>query len=102
MQFDRPRASGKPASRAAGQLVVPEKFREELARIRAQGYAIIDEELELGIRSIAVPIGTSFGRVVAAMNASTSIARHSVEDLQTIFLPELLRTAEELSRSMDW
>ncbi len=83
-------------------IVDPAQFREEMVRIRAQGYAIIDEELELGIRSIAVPIGTSFGRVVAAMNASTSIARHSVEDLQKVFLPELLKTAEELSRSMDW
>lgn len=78
------------------------EFKAEMNRIRKQGFALVDEELEIGIRSIAVPIGTSFGRIVAAMNASTSTARHSAEDLRDIFLPELLRTAEELSRSMDW
>ncbi|MGA0539552.1 IclR family transcriptional regulator domain-containing protein [Neotabrizicola sp. VNH66] len=77
-------------------------FLAEIARIRAQGYAIIDEELEIGIRSIAVPIVSPAGRVVAALNASTSTARHSVDDLREVFLPQLRKTASALADNMDW
>lgn len=77
-------------------------FQAEVERVRAQGFAIIDEELEVGIRSIAVPIVTRAGRTVAALNASTSTARHSVADLQEIFLPELRKTAVALAENMDW
>lgn len=77
-------------------------FLEEIERIRQQGYAIIDEELEIGIRSISVPIVSQAGRTVAAINASTSTARHSVDDLRESFLPELRKTAAALSDLMDW
>lgn len=77
-------------------------FQAEIERIRAQGYAIIDEELEVGIRSIAVPIITASGRAVAAVNVSTSTARHTVDDLRNVFLPELLKTADVLAQTMDW
>ncbi|TKW65470.1 MAG: IclR family transcriptional regulator [Paracoccus denitrificans] len=77
-------------------------FQAEVERIRALGYAIIDEELEIGIRSIAVPIVSRAGRVVAALNASTSTARHRTQDLREVFLPELRRTAAALAENMDW
>jgi IclR family transcriptional regulator, pca regulon regulatory protein len=77
-------------------------FLMEIDRIRRQGYAIIDEELEIGIRSIAVPIASETGRVVAALNSSTSTARHEVSELVENFLPRLKATARRLSRTMNW
>lgn len=77
-------------------------FLDEIALVRSQGYAIIDEELELGIRSIAVPIISSNGRIAAGLNSSTMSNRRSVQDLRRDFLPELLAAAARLSRTMGW
>jgi IclR family pca regulon transcriptional regulator len=62
-----------------------------------EGYAIVDQELELGLRSIAVPVRDLAGRVVAAMNISTQASRVPVADLTRRFLPELNAAAAELS-----
>lgn len=78
------------------------QFWREIETIRAQGYAIIDEELEIGLRSISVPIQSANGRTMAALNTSTIPARHSVENLRNDFLPELLDAAKNLSRTMGW
>jgi len=83
-------------------IVDPKAFWDEIGRVRAQGYAVIDEELEIGIRSIAVPITSPSGRTMAALNASTISARHATEDLERDFLPELLKAAEALSGTMGW
>lgn len=79
-----------------------ERFWEEIRAIRAQGFAIIDEELEIGIRSIAVPIRSPNGRTMAALNASTISARHTVDDLRNDFLPALHEAAQQLSGTMGW
>ncbi|MDX8441287.1 IclR family transcriptional regulator domain-containing protein [Mesorhizobium australafricanum] len=62
-------------------------------KARADGFAIVDEELELGLRSIAVPIIDRAGRTVAAINVSTQSARFSVEAMERDILP-VLRTAK--------
>ena len=54
-------------------------LRTELTRVRTQGYAIVDQELEEGLRSVAAPIRDRSGRVVAAVNVSTHAARSSLE-----------------------
>ncbi|MCP1198342.1 IclR family transcriptional regulator C-terminal domain-containing protein [Notoacmeibacter sp. MSK16QG-6] len=86
----------------AKTLTDPKSFLEEIAQVRQNGYAIIDEELEMGIRSIAVPVFSRNSRVVAALNASTVSARHSVDDLREQFLPELKIASERLSQTMAW
>jgi IclR family pca regulon transcriptional regulator len=70
----------------------PDKLKQALRVVRQQGYAIIDQELELGLRAVAVPIRDKSGRAVAALGASTQVARRSLEDLQAQILPQLLRT----------
>jgi IclR family pca regulon transcriptional regulator len=65
----------------------------ELERVRAQGWSLVDGELEPGLRSIAAPLHARDGRVVAAVNVSTSATRDSVEHLLEAYLPPLLRTA---------
>ncbi len=78
----------------------PGLLEEALEEVRAQGWALVDEELEIGLRSIAAPIRGADGRVVAAMNLSAAAPRVSVAELRTRFLPELLQTAELISTSL--
>jgi IclR family transcriptional regulator, pca regulon regulatory protein len=68
----------------------------KLAAIRAEGHAIVDEELELGLRSIAVPVWNSKGTVVAALNIGAQAARISLAEMREAFLPRLLRVQQDL------
>lgn len=78
-------------------VVAPEQLRELLAGVRRDGYAINDEELELGLRSIAVPVRGASGRVLAALNVGAQAARVSAAQMREEFLPVLQRGAQELS-----
>jgi IclR family transcriptional regulator, pca regulon regulatory protein len=75
----------------------PEKLRQVLRLVSRNGYAIVDQELELGLRSMAVPIQNPNGRIVAALNVGTHAQRVSTQELQTNFLPRLRSAAQELS-----
>lgn len=61
----------------------------EIDRARQQGYAICDEELEIGLRSVAVPIRTGRGELIAALSLSVSTSRMSRDDVVDKLLPEL-------------
>lgn len=74
-----------------------EKLRMLLRNIRRNGYAVCDQEYEVGLRSLAVPVYSTSGRVVATINLSGSAPRMSVLDMQTRFLPHLRNAAAELS-----
>jgi IclR family pca regulon transcriptional regulator len=78
-------------------VVSQKRLREILAGVRRDGYALIDEELELGLRSIAVPVRGASGQIVAALNVGAQAARVSVERMRQDFLPVLQRGAQELS-----
>ena len=71
-----------------------------LSEVRARGWALTDEELAPGIRSIAAPVRDSATHVVAALNVSVHAAETSIETLTTQYLPLLVRTAEAISA--DW
>jgi IclR family pca regulon transcriptional regulator len=75
----------------------PGALREEIERVREQGWAYVDQELEIGLRSIAAPITGHDGRVLAALNTSAAVPRASVDDFRERFLPALLDTAEAIS-----
>jgi IclR family pca regulon transcriptional regulator len=64
-----------------------------LARVRKQGYALTDQELEQGLRSIAVPIRDGTGGVAAALNVSVHASRATAAVLKRDVLPLLLETA---------
>ncbi len=74
-----------------------EKLRQVLRLVQRNGYCIVDQELESGLRSMAVPIRDSAGRVVAALNVGAHAQRVSIQDLQVRFLPHLNAAAQELS-----
>lgn len=73
------------------------ELEAELARVAEQGYALIDQELEIGLRSIAVPIIGGDGRAAAAINVGVQAARVSREDLLLRILPVLREAAAELA-----
>lgn len=68
-----------------------ERLRVEIARVRAQGHALVDQELELGLRTLSVPLRNFRGEVVAAMNLSVHAARMRPDELLDRGLPVLLQ-----------
>lgn len=78
----------------------PEALWECLMQVRQQGWCIVDQELEQGLRSLAVPVRDSSGRVLAAMNVSTHAGRATIADLEKRFLPLMLGACRELSQQL--
>lgn len=76
------------------------KLKEILAKVREDGYAVNDQELEVGLRSAAAPVRGGGGEIIAAINISMAAARVSHEVLQEKFIPCLLDTAKEISRAL--
>lgn len=73
----------------------------ELDRVREQGWALVDGELEIGLRSIAVPVRGRDGRTAAAVNVSTSASAGPVSTLVDHHLPLLLSTARDIEADLD-
>lgn len=67
---------------------------------RRQGWCIVDQELEVGLRSISAPIKNRSGEVVAALNVCCPSVRFSVKEMQAQILPELLDAASRISLMM--
>jgi IclR family pca regulon transcriptional regulator len=75
-------------------------LRRQLAEIRQVGYAVQDEELSVGLRSVSAPVLGEGGRVVAAINIAVSASRYSPEDLRGDLLTALLATASTVSERL--
>ncbi len=73
------------------------RLREIIAETRQRGYAIVEEELEIGLRSIAVPVRGASGATMAALNIGAQATRVSRSQLEQTVLPALLNSAAELS-----
>jgi IclR family pca regulon transcriptional regulator len=78
-------------------IVSKERLALEIARARAQGYALVDQELELGLRTMAVPLKNFRGEVVAAMNISVHAARMPLDQMVERCLPALIKIQVELN-----
>jgi IclR family pca regulon transcriptional regulator len=76
------------------------ELKSRLAEVREQGWALNDQELETGVRSLAAPIRNGAGKVVAGVNVTAHASRNSVEGLVSEFLPELLTTADDIGRAL--
>ncbi len=70
--------------------------RAALGRVRQHGFALVDEELELGLRSIAVPIVNGHGQAEVAVNISVAAARMECSEIIERFLPILMSVRQEL------
>lgn len=72
----------------------------EIDRVRASGFSLVDEELELGLRALAVPVRDARGRVVAAINVGAQAGRMPADRLVADVLPRLRAAADGLSREL--
>lgn len=82
---------------APGTVVDEGKLRTEIGKIRDQGWCIVDQELEQGLRSVAAPVTDFDGTVVAAVNISTQTSVHDIAELHRTFLPAVIHTADLIS-----
>ena len=81
-------------------LVDRDRLRDLLADIRMAGYAIVDEEFELGVRSIAVPVMNNHGEPLGALNVIASAGRVDLQKMREDYLPVLNRAAEAIALAM--
>ena len=72
-------------------------LRQALDVVRRNGYAVVDQELELGLCALAIPLRNSEGKVIAALNVGAPAQRVSARELVSNFLPHLQAAAQELS-----
>jgi IclR family pca regulon transcriptional regulator len=85
---------------SARTITDPTALRAALDRVRRQGYAAVDQELEEGLRSLAVPIRDASGTVVAALNVSVHASRASMAALRRDFLPLAQTAARAIERDL--
>lgn len=90
-----------PKSAGPNAICTFEALEPELQHIRERGFAIQDEELAVGLRSVAVPVFGSAASPVAGLNVAVSTARHSVNDLVNSFLGPLRSAAREISMRLE-
>ena len=76
------------------------KLEQEIEKVRVQGWSVVAEELELGAFGMAVPIYGANGSTIAAINLSTTLARHSPKALFKKFMPELKAAADDISQHL--
>jgi len=98
-ELERYLVTGSSAGMAALRFDARE-LRETLDEVKETGWALVDEEFEVGFRSIAAPIKRPDGRAIAAVNLSSTAARVSVGELKTRMVPQLLEIADEISTAI--
>ncbi|MEV1166836.1 IclR family transcriptional regulator C-terminal domain-containing protein [Nonomuraea sp. NPDC049784] len=81
-------------------IVLPAALRAELDKVRERGRAMVDQELEEGLRSIAAPVRDRSGRTVAAVNVSTHASRTTLQAARRDLLPPLLATAAKIEADL--
>jgi IclR family transcriptional regulator, pca regulon regulatory protein len=79
-------------------VTAPAELAARIARVREQGWALVNQELEEGMVSIAAPVVDRAGNMVAALNISGQANRTSPQAMQTHMLPPLLKAAQAVSR----
>ena len=95
-EFDTFIATAELRALTSATVTDPERLRKEIGRVRKQGWALVDQELEDGLRSVAVPIRSPSGAVVAAMNLSTHASRRTAATIREELLPPLREAAARI------
>ena len=99
-ELDRYFASVERERLTANTIVGERALRKALGEVRENGWAVADEESELGVRSAAAPLVGRDGEVQAAINVSAHAARVSLEQLEADYLPVLLEAARGISKAL--
>jgi len=74
-----------------------EDLKKELQKVKAQGFAMNNEELSIGLRSVAAPVRNAKGEVIAAVNIAVPSIRVSLKKLETVFAKKVMETADRIS-----
>lgn len=83
-----------------GRVLLAAADADHAPEVRAAGWALVDQELEPGLRAVAAPVRDRTGEVVAAVNVSTSAARTTLEHMREVYLPALLRTTAAIEHEL--
>jgi IclR family transcriptional regulator, pca regulon regulatory protein len=75
-------------------------LRQAIRKVREDGYSLVDQEVELGFRSISVPLRRLDGRVIASLNIGAHSRRCPTDTMRNVFLPKLRALATELQSQM--
>ncbi|KAA9160897.1 helix-turn-helix domain-containing protein [Amycolatopsis acidicola] len=78
----------------------PARFREDIAEVRRRGWALVDQQLEIGLRAVSAPVFDSTGHTAAALSVSSNSARTSLADLRNRCLPRLREVARTISTTL--
>ncbi len=78
----------------------PAQLSLALDTVRTAGWAVVDQELEIGLRAVAAPIRDRSGRVAAAANISSHAGRTSMDHIRRTLLPQLLRTCRAIETDL--
>ena len=76
------------------------ELRQAIRKAREDGYSLVAQEVELGFRSISVPLRRLDGRVIASLNIGAHTRRCTLDTMRNVFLPKLLARASELQNQM--
>ena len=94
--FDRSDRSRGTEHTVASSAELLDRLRE----VREAGWALVNQELEIGVRSLAAPLRDASGTAVAAVNVSTHAGRTDLTEIHEVFLPRLLDTASQISDAL--
>lgn len=86
--------------RSRHSLTAPDEIMGRIRQARIDGYAVIDQEIEMGLRSIAVPLYNASGKAVAALNTGVAAIQSSAIELVALYLPALLMVQDGLRRML--
>lgn len=78
----------------------PKEFRKALEQVRNQGWSFVDQELEIGLMSIAAPVKTSTGVLVGAINVGVPTLRMSPDEMVSDILPKLQSAVANISKAL--
>jgi IclR family transcriptional regulator, pca regulon regulatory protein len=98
--LDRWLAELQPTKYTAKTIASKPKLREAILQARRNGWSIMDEEYEIGFRSLSVPIRDHADRTIAALNVCCPTPRVSLQTMKKDFLPQTLRAAEAIRASL--
>jgi IclR family transcriptional regulator, pca regulon regulatory protein len=90
----------KPEKLTPATVVDRAALRQAIRKVREDGYSLVDQEAELGFRSISVPLRRLDGHVIASLNIGAHSRRCPIETMRSVFLPKLRALASELQGQM--
>ena len=75
-------------------------MRSALEEVRRQGWSIVDQEMEVGLRSLSVPVRDGSDQIVAALNVCCPSSRIGLDDMKTRILAMALEASRDITLAL--